>query len=222
MYSSSTSTTNHRFSQGTQKNRKQTKSSPSPKYGPRSRRDPGYTRHRRSRSRSGSPFPSSRRRDSFSSSVPEQTESPRNSKSSRDPHTSSLTDVSPNKSLQQPQSSTSSATIPRPISPKTQQQASSSSALQTGSLGGLSLSSTRSPITIPWEPKATRPNSPPRRVALRTGQPVPPTQPAPPLPMHPPQSLPAVPPAMSVGMAPSTTVEQTTEEKRAMWEERTQ
>ena len=135
--------------------------------------------------------------------------------------------MSPNKSLQQPQSSTSSATIPRPISPKTQQQASSSSpsvpttALQTGSLGGLSLSSTRSPITIPWEPKATRPNSPPRR-ALRTGQPVPPTQPAPPLPMHPPQSLPAVPPAMSVGMAPSTTVEQTTEEKRAMWEERTQ
>ena len=219
---SSRSKTGYRGTRGTQKSRhsnKQRESSTSPNYGPGYRRDSGYPRHSRrsrSRSRSRSPFPSARR-DSNASTVPELAGSPQNSKTSHDhPRTSSLIDVSPiiaNKGLQLPQSSTSSATIPRPMSPKTQQGASSSinqtpslhaTASQTGKLGDLPFSSSRPLVAIPWQPRAMRPT--------------PPTQPPQPLPM---QSLPTVPSALSAGMAPSTTVEQTPEEKRALWEERT-
>jgi hypothetical protein len=224
----------HPGTRGTQKNRhsnKQRRSSTSPNYGAGFRRDSGYPRHRRSRSRSRSrsPLPSARH-DSVASSIPEQAGSPRNSKTSLDPRTSSLTDASPiiaDKGPRLPQSSTSFSTTPRPISPKSQQQQASSSINPTPSLPatalqadspGLPFPSNRPPITIPWQPKAMRSSSPPPRPSLRTGQPAPHTKPPPPLFIRP---LPTVPPALSAGMAPSTNVEQTPEEKRAMWEERT-
>ena len=141
-----------------------------------------------------------------------------------------------NKGLPLPQPSTSiSSATPRPISPKTQAPSSSSlimpasssvpassSAItsQAGSSSGNlpPSSSNRLPITIPFQPKAMRPNSPSRRPSLRTGSSA---QPSSASSSMPPPSLPHVPAALSAGLAPSTIVEQTPEERRAMWEERT-
>ena len=204
------------------------------------RRDSGYSQRRRrsySRSRSRSRPPLRHiRHDSVASTVPNQAGSPRNSRASHDPRPTSLTDVSiANKGP------TPSAKIPTSITPKTQQQeASFSSSLinqttslptppvtasQAGSLGDVPfrLSMNRGPSTLtssmipPSGPRAMQSSGGPTVRSLKS-EPAPPKESAP---MPPPQPLPAVPLALSATVAPSTTVEQTPEEKRAMWEERT-
>ncbi|KAF8802892.1 hypothetical protein BYT27DRAFT_7341139 [Phlegmacium glaucopus] len=129
---------------------------------------------------------------------------------------------------QQPQSSTTSSAISRPTPPQTQQQqqqeASSSftpiaslptppvTAMYPASFGdALSFSSGGHPPRGP----SRRP-----RTDSSTLPPPPPKDPFP-MPPPPPPPLPAVPPALSAGVASPTTVELTVEEKRAMWDERT-